>query len=73
MAEVIDALEGPFGVTECSVTVGLCAQEAACPLRENWQRLNQVIRRTLDQVTLAEMSGPSFRPAAGNPAPSQRS
>src|SRR6266581_3329886 len=33
IAEVIDALEGPFGVTECSVVVGLCAQEGGCPVR----------------------------------------
>lgn len=64
IAEVIDAMEGPFGMTECSVVAGLCVQEAGCPLRENWQRLNQVIRRALDGVTVAEMSRPSFRPAA---------
>lgn len=63
IAEVIDAMEGPFGVTECSAVAGLCAQEAGCPLQRNWQRLNQVIRQALDRVTLADMSRPSFRPA----------
>lgn len=65
IAEVIDAMEGPLGMTECGAVTGLCAKEASCPLRENWQRLNQVIRRTLDQVSLAEMSGPAFRPVEG--------
>jgi len=65
LAEVIDAMEGPFGVTECSVVTGLCSQEAGCPLRGNWQRLNEVLRRALDQVTLAEMSRPVFRPGPG--------
>lgn len=62
LAEVIDAMEGSFGMTECSLRAGLCAQEAGCPLRENWPRLNQVIRRALDEVTLADMSRPGFRP-----------
>lgn len=65
VAEVIDAMEGPLGMTECGAVAGLCAKEASCPLRENWQRLNQVIRHTLDQVSLAEMSGPAFRPVEG--------
>lgn len=64
LADVIDAMEGPFGLTECSAVAGLCLQEAGCPLRDNWQRVNQVIRRTLDGVTLAEMSRPALRPAA---------
>lgn len=56
IAEVIDALEGPFGMTECSVVVGLCAQEGSCPIRANWQQVNQLIRRSLTQVTLADMT-----------------
>ncbi len=68
IVDVIDAMEGPFGVTECTALAGLCVQEAGCPLRRNWQRLNQVIRRTLDQVTLADMSRPSFRPPQGDMA-----
>lgn len=56
IADVIDAMEGPFGLTECSVRTGLCAQEVGCPIGSKWQHLNQVIRHTLDQVTLADMS-----------------
>lgn len=62
IAEVMDAMEGPLGITECGAVAGLCAQEPNCPLRENWQRVNQIIRRTLDRVSLAEISSPSFRP-----------
>ena len=64
IAEVIDAMEGAFGLTECSVHPGVCCQEARCPSRENWQRLNQVVRRVLDGVTLADMSQARFVPAA---------
>ncbi|MGH8829963.1 MAG: SUF system Fe-S cluster assembly regulator [Polaromonas sp.] len=65
VTEVIDALEGPFGVTECSAVVGLCSQEAGCPIRSHWQGLNQLIRHTLDRVTLADMSRPRLRPDLG--------
>ena len=56
IADVIEALEGPFGMTECSVVEGLCAQEGNCPIRANWQQVNQLIRQRLAQVTLADMS-----------------
>lgn len=59
IAEVIDAMEGSFGLTECSAHPGLCCREAACPSRENWQRLNAVVRRVLDGVTVADMSTPA--------------
>lgn len=62
IAEVIDAMEGPVGITECSATVGLCAQEGSCSLRGNWQRVNQVIRRVLSDLTLADMAQPVFQP-----------
>jgi len=62
IAEVIDAMEGPVGVTECSATVGLCAQEGSCSLRGNWQRVNQIIRRVLSDLTLADMAQPVFQP-----------
>ena len=57
IAEVIDAMEGSFGLTECGAHPGQCCREAACPSRENWQRLNAVVRRVLDGVTVADMSG----------------
>lgn len=62
IAEVIDAMEGPVGLTECSVVAGLCAQEASCSIRGNWQRINRVIRDALDQMTVAELAQPAFKP-----------
>lgn len=55
MAEVIDALEGPIALTECSSSVGMCVQETSCSIRTNWQKINNVIREALGDVTLAEM------------------
>jgi FeS assembly SUF system regulator len=62
IAEVIDAMEGPIGVTECSAIVGLCSQEGSCSVRTSWQGINRVIRNALDGVTLADLAQPSFKP-----------
>jgi FeS assembly SUF system regulator len=62
IADVIAAMEGSVALTECSVHLGLCPQEVRCPSRNNWQRLNQMVRSILTGVTLADMSHPS--PAA---------
>lgn len=53
VAEVIDAMEGRFGMTECSVLTGNCPQEADCLGREPWRQISRAIRRTLEQMTLA--------------------
>ena len=55
-AEMIAALEGPIGLTECSAHPGHCVQEASCHVREPWQRINVAVRRALDQVTLADLA-----------------
>lgn len=61
IAQVIDAMEGPAGMTECSVAAGLCAQERLCAIRANWQSINGVVFRALDGVTLADMAQPVLR------------
>jgi FeS assembly SUF system regulator len=70
LAEVIDALEGPPGLTECSVHAGLCAQERGCAIRGHWQAIDRVIRRALDETTLADMTRPE--PVQVVAAPSRR-
>ena len=62
VADVITAMEGPIGMTECSVHVGLCAQEAVCSLRSNWRRISSAIETALAEVTLEEMTRPMTPP-----------
>src|SRR5690606_38598714 len=60
VAQIIDALEEqPFGLTECTSTPGVCNFEANCQIRVNWQRVNAVIRRTLEDVSVADMVLPA--------------
>ncbi|HET7370096.1 MAG TPA: SUF system Fe-S cluster assembly regulator [Gammaproteobacteria bacterium] len=56
--QIIDAVEGPVGITECSVRDGLCSLEPVCAIGHNWQRISLSIREALKTVTLAELSGP---------------
>jgi FeS assembly SUF system regulator len=55
VAEVIDALEGPVGLTECASAAGECQRESICGVREPWQHINGVIVRALRNVTLADL------------------
>ncbi|MBA2491492.1 MAG: SUF system Fe-S cluster assembly regulator [Gammaproteobacteria bacterium] len=60
VADIVSALEGPIGITECSSSPGLCHQETMCPIRPNWQMINRAVLATLERISLAEM----LRPAA---------
>ena len=54
-ADIIDALEGPVSITECSASDSLCEHEDVCSVGNSWQRINVAIRRALDDVTLSDL------------------
>ena len=54
-ADVIDALEGPVSITECSANDTTCDFEAVCSVSGAWQRINVAIRRALDDVSLDDL------------------
>ena len=56
-AAILDALEGPVALTECSAGHGNCGIEATCRVGRVWQRLNLAIRRSLYEVSLAQLAG----------------
>lgn len=58
VAQVIDAMEGPIAVTECSSATSACEQEGSCSVRANWRTINRAIWRALNEVSLAEMVKP---------------
>ena len=66
IADVVDALEEqPFGLTECTAVPGACSVEAGCHIRSNWQRINAIVRHTLEDVSIADMApGPVAHAAA---------
>jgi Rrf2 family protein len=62
-AAILDALEGPVALTDCSAGQGHCGIEDSCRVGRVWQRLNLAIRRSLNDVSLAQLAGLDAPPA----------
>ena len=58
IAEIINAMDGPISITECSSTTTSCERESTCSTRSNWQGINHIIHDALNKVNLAEMIAP---------------
>ena len=54
LLDVVEAIEGRLGMTECSVHAG-CGRDASCGMRANWRRINDVVADALRAVTLQHM------------------
>jgi len=65
-ASVIDALEGPVSITECSASDSHCDYESVCNVGNAWQRINVAIRRALEDINLTDLT------RANSPVPSFR-
>ena len=55
LIEIVEAMEGPLGMTECSTAAGQCGIEHRCGVRNNWRRINDVVIDALRGVSLAQM------------------
>jgi FeS assembly SUF system regulator len=62
-AAIIDALEGPVALTDCAAGHGHCGIEETCRVGRGWQRLHLAIRRSLADVSLAQLAGLEATPA----------
>lgn len=54
-ADIIDALEGPVHITECSAEDNSCDFEAVCNVGGAWQRINVAIREALGEINLRDL------------------
>ncbi|MEL7298020.1 MAG: SUF system Fe-S cluster assembly regulator [Pseudomonadota bacterium] len=54
-AAIIDALEGPVAITECSSDDTACDLADVCNLGSAWQRINTAIRNALDDISLEDL------------------
>ena len=61
--EILEALEGPVALTECSHAEGQCELESFCSVGGAWRQISRAIRGALTEVTLADLrrSAPGFR------------
>ena len=64
--DILTALDGPLGVTECSVGEGLCRLENNCRERAQWQLVNRAMLDALSGITLQQMVAPRPRPVSAN-------
>lgn len=55
LIEIVEAMEGPLAMTECSLDDHLCGIAHQCGVRANWRRINDVVAAALREVSLAQM------------------
>lgn len=55
LIEIVEAMEGPLAMTECSLDEHLCGIAHQCGVRANWRRINDVVASALASVSLAQM------------------
>jgi len=58
-ADIINAIEGGMGITECAGDHSQCSIEAHCDIGGAWQRINLAIQDALKSVSLAELARPA--------------
>jgi FeS assembly SUF system regulator len=55
LIEIVEAIEGKLGLTECSGEHSNCEHEPHCGTRGHWHKVNEVIAGALRNVSLADM------------------
>ncbi|MDE0882700.1 MAG: SUF system Fe-S cluster assembly regulator [Myxococcota bacterium] len=62
IADLIEALEGPIALTECSAAPGndACSHEQHCPVRAPWMQINEAVREALSSISLSDMTRSEF-------------
>ncbi|MBB5207276.1 SUF system Fe-S cluster assembly regulator [Chiayiivirga flava] len=61
LIDIVEAMEGPIEMTECSGEHSRCEQQPHCGLTPHWRRVNDVIADALRDVTLAQLLAPASR------------
>ena len=62
IADVIKALEGPIGMTECTTSPGTCDQEPSCPVRSRWHEISGAVQQFLERIPLTDLLCPTALP-----------
>ena len=56
VAEIVEALEGPIALTECSQGVRACELEATCVVRASWDPVSRAIQGALQNLPLSTLA-----------------
>ncbi len=57
-AEILQALEGPLAITECSDTDRQCELQDDCQVGGAWQKISHAIRAAMDEIRLSDLRSP---------------
>ena len=78
VAEIITAFEGPIALTACISSVeSHCEIESLCPIRGQWDTVNEAIQHVLEEISLCDLIASKkdlssmHRPNPLTPDPSQ--
>lgn len=71
VADVIEAVEGPIALTECSRQDGPCAIRGTCRVEDHWPPINRALQAALTGISLAELA--AAPPPADRPGTAARS
>lgn len=55
LAEVVAAIDGDIGLTQCSVHVAECTRTNYCPTRPHWAAINRAVGEALSAISLDTM------------------
>jgi FeS assembly SUF system regulator len=55
LISIVEAMEGPLAMTECSLDDASCGIASQCGARANWRRINDIVADALRGVSLAQM------------------
>src|SRR4029079_8616393 len=68
VAEVVAAIDGDIGITECPVHEAGCERTTYCPTRPHWGAINRAVGAALSAISLQDMVTPfAFAPAPVRP------
>jgi FeS assembly SUF system regulator len=71
MADIVEAIEGPIGLTACvDQAKHECTLEGACAVRPHWPMVNEAVRGALAGVSLTRLvqAAPPSKPAPAIPS-----
>lgn len=56
VAEIVEALEGPIALTECSQGIQICELEATCVAKASWDPVSRAIHGALSNLPLSAIA-----------------
>jgi Rrf2 family transcriptional regulator, cysteine metabolism repressor len=55
LSEIIEALEGPFAISDCVQDGSVCERASRCAVRDVWQELSELLESAMAAITLGDL------------------